>query len=411
MRILVVTYRLPVYPGDAPSNTIFHLVKHLSRNHEVFLAGLAHRTFSRDSLERISQYCRRVEWISCPKWRGAWRTARGVASSEPLQMWYYRTRAFSDLVQKIIAEEKIELAYGYHLRSAQFLANLDSIPRVLAIQPAQVLHFGRRYQLTRHPILRAIYGMEYRRLVGYEAALAQRFDSCVLISNRDWDAIDPERRLDNVFLNPHGTDVLSYAPPADVVRESDTVVFSGSMSMDTNSNAAHYFHREILPLVWARRPETKFRIVGKDPPRSLMKLGGDRRISITGTVPDIRPYLWKSSVGVDPVRMAAGMQNKLIEGMAAGLPMVITPEANEGIRAPEGHAVLVGHTPEEFAAHVLLLLEDAERARTVATEGLAFVQAHWSWEHYFSCLEDKLNTLVGEQCDTATACRLPHYSA
>ncbi len=394
MRILVVTYRLPVYSGDAPSNTVFNLVKHLSRNHQVSLVGLAHRAFSRESLEGLSPFCHRVEWAHCPKWRGALRAARGLVSSEPLQMSYYRSRAFSDLVKRVVAEDRIELGYAYHLRSGQFLADATNIPRVIAIQPAQVLHFGRRYQLTHNPILRMAYGVEHRRLIGYEAALARKFESCLLISSKDRDAIDPEHSLDNVFFNPHGTDVQSFAPPTDAVRDPDAVVFSGSMFMDTNSSAAHYFHRHILPIIWARRPQTKFLIVGKNPPGSLQKLAEDRRITVTGTVPDLRPYLWSASVGVDPVRMAAGMQNKLIEGMAAGLPMVITPEANEGILAPEGHAVLVGNSPQEFAAHVLSLLDHPEQGRALASEALNFVQNNWSWEHHFHCLDDKLHALA-----------------
>lgn len=394
MRVVVVTYRLPVYLGDAPSNTVFNLVKHLSRNHIVSLVGLAHRSVPNDSLQQLRQYCHRLEWMYWPKWRGVVGATRGLVSSEPLQMWYYRSKAFADLVKRVIAEEQIELAYGYHLRSGQFLADVNSIPRVIAIHPAQVLHFGRRHELTHNPILRTVYGIEWGRLIGYEAVLAQKFDTCHLISERDRDAIDPDRRLRNVFINPHGTDVKSFAFPAGTVREKDTVVFSGNMSMDTNSNAALYFYRNILPIIWTKQPRARFLIVGRNPPRSLLKLREDRRVIVTGTVPDVRPYLWKASVGVDPVRMAAGMQNKLIEGMAAGLPMVITPEANEGILAPEGRAVLIGRGPEEFAAHVLSLLHDPVQARSVATEGLAFVQAQWSWEHLFGCLEKKMNLLA-----------------
>jgi glycosyltransferase involved in cell wall biosynthesis len=169
------------------------------------------------------------------------------------------------------------------------------------------------------------------------------------------------------------------------------------MYMDTNSGAALYFHRAILPLIWRERPEVRLLIVGKNPPRSVVKLREDPRITVTGTVPDIRPYLWQASVGIDPVRMAAGMQNKLIEGLAAGLPMVISPEANEGIHAPEGSALLVGRTPEEFASHVIWLLNNRQRAQAIATAGLEFVRAQWSWEHHFRCLEQKLEGILAER--------------
>jgi len=393
MRLIFVTYRFPAYSGDATSNTVFNLIKYFSRNHEVSVVGLAPAPISKERSDQLKQYCRRVEVVVWPKWRGALSAARGLMSSEPLQMWYFRSKALADKVKQVIAEEQIELAYGYHLRSGQYLADIDSIPRVLAIQPAQILHFGRRYELTRNPIMRALYGMEYGRLKGYERELANRFDSCLLISDKDRDAIDPTHRLQNVFYNPHGTDVHSFAPPDDVIREENSLVFSGAMYMDTNSDAALYFCREILPLIWAKRPEVRFTIVGKRPPNSILKLAEDPRIVVTGFVDDVRPYLWKASVGINPVRMAAGMQNKLLEGLAAGLPMVISPEANEGIKAPEGKAVLIGRTREEFAAHVLALLSDQSQANSLSSEGLAYVQAKWSWEHNFQILETHLEKL------------------
>jgi len=110
-------------------------------------------------------------------------------------MWYFRSEAFAAKVKQVIAEEEIDLAYGYHLRSGQYLADVDSIPRVIALQPAQILHFGRRHKLTHNPVLRALYGMEYRRLVGYEERVAEKFDSCLLISEKDRNAIDPRGPL------------------------------------------------------------------------------------------------------------------------------------------------------------------------------------------------------------------------
>jgi polysaccharide biosynthesis protein PslH len=401
MRLLFVTYRFPVYSGDAPSNTVFNLVKYFAGKHEVSLVGLAPGPVSREARDRLAQYCRRVEFVPWPKWRGALRAATGLASSEPLQVWYYRSGELAAKVRQIIAEEQIDLAYGYHLRAAQFLADIDSIPRVLAIQPAQILHFGRRYQLTHNPAVRMVYGMEYRRLQGYEAAVAAKFDSCLLISPKDREAIDPNHRLSNVFFNPHGTDVHSFAPPPGNVRDGNTIVFSGAMHMDTNTDAALYFHREILPLIWAKRPQARFTIVGKNPPGSLQKLAEDARITVTGFVPDIRPYLWKAAIAVNPIRMAAGMQNKLIEGLAAALPMVISPEANEGIHAPVGKAVVLARTPQEFAANVLALLDNPAAAEQLGAQGQVFVQANWSWEHHFEQLEGLLQQLVAGRVTAA----------
>ena len=243
---------------------------------------------------------------------------------------------------------------------------------------------------------RAIYGTEYRRLLGYEAGLAQQFDVCSLISERDRDAIDPDHRLQNIIYNPHGTDVQSFTPPAAMARDKDTIIFCGSLSIDTNVDAVLHFHDHILPLIWAERPGARYVVVGKTPPRRIQRLARDPRILVTGSVDDVRPFLWRASVGIDPIRMAAGMQNKLIEGMSAGLPMVISPEANEGIHAPEGTGVLIGRSAKEFADHVLRLMNDPVEARAVADRGTSYVRAQWSWEYHFQHLEAHFQRLVDD---------------
>ena len=109
MRLIFVTYRFPAYSGDATSNTVFNLIKYFSRNHEVSVVGLAPAPISKERSDQLKQYCRRVEVVVWPKWRGALSAARGLMSSEPLQMWYFRSKALADKVKQVIAEEQIEL--------------------------------------------------------------------------------------------------------------------------------------------------------------------------------------------------------------------------------------------------------------------------------------------------------------
>ncbi|NWF93029.1 MAG: glycosyltransferase [Syntrophaceae bacterium] len=236
--------------------------------------------------------------------------------------------------------------------------------------------------------------MEYERLIGYELTVARRFDRCLLISEKDRLAIDPNRELKNVFYNPHGTDVDLFAPPPNNKREPASVVFAGALSIDTNSDAVLFFVDKILPRIWRQRPDVRFYIVGKNPPASIIRLNKDPRIRVTGFLEDIRPYLWRCSVGVDPIRIAAGMQNKVIEGMAAGLPMVVSPEANEGIGAPEREALVVGKNPEDFATKVLTLINCPEVAQKLSITGRNYVKKYWSWEYHFRQLEGLFFELV-----------------
>ena len=151
--------------------------------------------------------------------------------------------------------------------------------------------------------------------------------------------------------------------------------------------------REVLPLIWRARPAVRLLVVGRHPPRSVLRLAKDSRIEVTGLVSDMRPYLWKSTVGLAPMRIAAGMQNKVIEGMAAGLPMVITSAANEGIGASQEN-VCIADDPEDMAAAVLGLLGDPHAARRLGESAQRFAAANWSWEHHFDQLESILQDLA-----------------
>ncbi len=394
MRLLVVTYRFPAYTHTADRNVVYHLVRHFSRRHEVTLAALATGRKVDQSTDLVRPYCARIERVVLPQWISVLNTGLGlVRDRRPLQLHYYWSQELSRRVARLVEEQHIEAAYGYHLRSAPYLTGIG-VPKVIALQPAQVLHFGRRRQLIRSPLKRAVYEIEYRRLLGYERAVAQQFDRCLLISETDRTAIDPAAELTNVFYNPHGTDVGRFAAPADSPREPASLVFAGAMSIDTNTDAVHFFVREILSHIWRERPEVRLYIVGRYPPRSIRRLARDPRIVVTGLVPDVRPYLWKATVGIDPIRIAAGMQNKVIEAMAAGLPTVITSAANEGIGAVHGETVWVADTPGEFAAAVLRLLRDTARARELGERARRFAASQWTWEYHFDRLEGLLEELI-----------------
>jgi glycosyltransferase involved in cell wall biosynthesis len=397
MRLLFVTYRFPAFTHAADTNTVYHLVKYFGPRHEVSLVALAADHGPSQSRHLVAPYCVRMEAVVRPRWRSALSCARGLLGRRPLQLWYYHSPEIKRRISQVLQEQRIQAAYGYHLRSAPWLADFNDIPRVIAIQPAQVLHYGRRAQIVRQPLKRLLYTMEHRRLQGYERAWARKFDRCLLISEKDRRAIDPQGELDNVFHNPHGTDVEALAPPPGNQREPDSLIFAGALNMDTNRDAVRYLVERLLPLIWRQRPGVKLYIVGKNPPARIKGYARDRRLMVTGFVKDLRPFLWRAAVGVNPMRIAAGMQNKVIEGMAAGLPMVMSQEANEGIGAVDGETVLIAGTPEDFARKVVGLLKNPEQARRLAAAGQALVRTQWSWEHHFQQLEDLLEELVRQR--------------
>ena len=164
-------------------------------------------------------------------------------------------------------------------------------------------------------------------------------------------------------------------------RDERTVVFAGKMSYHVNIAAVLYFAQPVLPRIWADDPKERFQVVGKDPPEAVQRLAGDNRIQVTGTVDDARLYLAQATVAVCPVQYAVGVQNKALEAMATGTPVVCTPAAFASLDAQEGQEALVAHDPEEFAAHVVQVCSNLSLTQRLATVGRQYIESHHNWEN------------------------------
>ena len=224
----------------------------------------------------------------------------------------------------------------------------------------------------------------------YEVAAAADFDRVFLCGPSDIAALERTAPVPNAVVCPHGQDIPPLARVRDATREPGAIVISGVMSTFTNVDAASWFAREIFPRVEARAPGAKFWIVGRNPQRAVQALARPGRVEVTGEVPDVADWLCRAEVAVAPLRIAAGMQNKLVQAMACELAVVATPEANEGIGAAPDEHLLLRSDPQSFADAVVALLGDAERRRQLGQAARRFVESHWTWEAHFEKLEGVL---------------------
>jgi glycosyltransferase involved in cell wall biosynthesis len=175
------------------------------------------------------------------------------------------------------------------------------------------------------------------------------------------------------------------------------VLFSGKMSYHANVTAALYLVNEIMPHVWATHPAVRVQIVGKDPPAQIRALAttndsrtpqaGRGSVEVTGTVPDIRPYIQQATIAAAPLLYGAGIQNKVLEAMACGTPVVTTGQAAGGMQAQPGRDLLVAESAPQFATAIVQLLENADERRALRNAGRAYVEAHHSWPAIVAALE------------------------
>jgi hypothetical protein len=237
----------------------------------------------------------------------------------------------------------------------------------------------------------------------YEADFAARFDRVLLISKHDFDAIEQKVPLKNVFFNPHGVDWRYFTSDPSIPKVSNTLIFTGNMSYVPNVDAVTYFCLEILPLVRERIPGVKFIIVGADPAPDVTSLTRDPSVEVTGRVPDLRQFMNQAVVAVAPIRIGAGLQNKVLEGLSMGLPMVITSVANEGIQAVNGEHLLIAESAKASSDQIVRLLKDPKLRDRLGSAARRFIVENWSWEKHFGDLEAMFVNLVNQKSHRLSA--------
>ncbi len=186
----------------------------------------------------------------------------------------------------------------------------------------------------------------------------------------------------------NGVDLDYFTPDDNLDREAATVITSGKMSYHANVSMALRLVEEIMPLVWAVRPDVQVLIVGKDPPKQVQALARPSRVVVTGTVADMRPYLQRATLAASPVRYGAGIQNKVLEAMACGTPVITSSRAVNALDVKPGEDLLVADDPGAFSREILGLLEDPERRKSIGEAGRAYVESQHRWSTIAGQLED-----------------------
>ncbi|MCB2224299.1 MAG: glycosyltransferase [Actinobacteria bacterium] len=390
MRILVLAPRFP-WPLDKGDRlTVFNLVRYFSRHHEVALVSFLEPGQDPADRAHLADEAARIDTVPLRAPAAYLRAAAGLLAGKPLQVGYYSSRRMRRTVGRVIDEFRPDLVYAHTIRAAEYLAAVP-LPRVLGMQISMRLNYGRLARFHRSLLRRLVYRMEAWWAGRYERAIAGRFDRCLLISRHDVAALgDPPPA--NVVLSPHGVDARFFAPSG--AERTGSLVFTGNMAYPPNVDAVRWFAGEILPLVRADVPEARLTVVGADPVPEVRALADGAAIEVTGRVPDLRPHLGGALVAIDPLRVGAGLQNKVLEGMAMGLPMVVTPVANEGIGATPGTHLLEAAGPQEFADAVVRLLRDPAHRESLGAAARAFIVERWSWEKHFGDLEREMALLV-----------------
>jgi sugar transferase (PEP-CTERM/EpsH1 system associated) len=379
LRILFISPYLPSLIRSRPYNLIRALAR---RGHLITLLALEPPAEDTSGLDALRQSCRRVETVPLPGWRTLWNGVQALPTRTPLQAAYSRSPHMARLIRQVQSEAAFDVVHVEHLRGAELSRAVEGAPVVFDSVDSITLLFEHVRRAGPTWRSRVMAGLDLARTRRYEGHLLDRYRRVLVTSPCDRDAlarISTTRDVDGrLVVLPNGVDLDYFAPRA-TPRDPATIIFTGKLSYHANTAAALDLTTQVMPHVWQQRPDAKLALVGKDPPASLLALAGDRRIVVTGTVADLRPYLAQATVAVSPIRYGVGIQNKVLEAMAMATPVVSTPQATTALQTQAGQDLLVADTAQGIAESILALLADQGLRRRIGQAGRRYVETYHNW--------------------------------
>jgi glycosyltransferase involved in cell wall biosynthesis len=370
----------------------YNFVRTLAQNgHKVTLAALWEKPEERQTLEDLR--AQGVEVVSAPlsQVRRMWNGLRALPTLMPLQAIYCDTPEFRRLLMVTCRSHSFDIIHVEHLRGAEYgvwLAEqmrthqLDKpIPIVWDSVDCISYLFQQAMRQSASLRTRLMTRIELGRTRRYESRVTTQFDHVFVASRADKDAFETiSNSYVPISVLSNGVD-LEYFSPGDPLKRVNSIVFSGKMSYHANATAAHFLATQVMPLVWAVRPEMQLIIAGSRPPRSIQRLATEYpgHVTVTGYLPDLRAPLREASIAAAPLLYGAGVQNKVLEAMACATPVVATSRAVNALAVKPGTDCLVADTPQAFADALLQLLSDNAMRLQMGAAGRRYVENNHNW--------------------------------
>jgi len=378
MRILVLTHRLPYAPNRGDRLRVYHMLRHLSERADVELVSLVHDADEAAHVDEMRTLVPRVTALPVAPWRARVNAAAALVTRRPLTHALLDAPGMSRTLREIYDARRPDVVLAYCSGMARFAMEspLEDVPFVLDFVDVDSRKWQELAATARWP-LSWVYRREADTLGAFEARAAMRASAALVVNAREADIARALAPSANVKVVMNGVEV-DRLRPVGPPSGRPLVVFCGVMNYAPNHEGMTWFIRQVWPLVRAQRPEATLAIVGSHPLSSMTALcGGDPSITLTGRVPDVREWLWDAALAVAPLHVARGVQNKALEAIAAGLPIVITEAVAGGLPEAAASASLVANTPRRFADHVLHLLDRSPGERRAIAAGADLSQFAW----------------------------------
>ncbi len=378
MKILFLANRVPYPPYRGDKLKIYNLAKRLCITHELHLLTFAQNKEDLEYIPELKKIFKEVHIVELPKLKSMIHCLSAVLDHRPFQVHYFRSAEMQLKVNELVNKEQYDVVHVQHLRMAQYLSDRSDIPRILDLPDAFSLYWKRKESMAKNIFLRWFIRNERKRVLQYERILKQ-YNLTLVCSHEDKQYLQEQHHINTIKLLPNGVDTITFAPRAHDYSHNHTLLFTGNMDYLPNVDGVLYFIKDILPIVREQYPNIQFIIAGQRPVKKILEQVCDY-IKITGFVKDLAAVYNEASIVVAPLRFGAGTQNKVLEAMSMGIPVVCSNIGFQGLEIISGEGAIMEITPESFAESIIKLLDSEELRRRVGLAGMGVIQSRFSWD-------------------------------
>lgn len=397
--LLYLVHRLPYPPNKGDKVRSYHLLKHFTGSHRVFLGTFVDDPLDEVYVETVREMCPDLHVARLHPRMAKVRSLAGLLTNEALGLRYYQNAGLQSWVTQTMRDNNIDAVVVFSSVMAQYFTpdRCDvSVPMLVDFVDVDSAKWTQYADSHRWPFS-WLYRREGKRLLAYERTVAARAQRSFFVTDNEvalFHSLAPES-INTVESMSNGVDADYFAPdssrpspfPAQSLGSPGLpLVFTGAMDYWPNVDAVTWFVNDILPALRQRWPQLVFYIVGRSPPASVLALASNA-VVVTGTVPDVRPYLQHAAVVVAPLRVARGIQNKILEAMAMGRPVVAAQSCVDAIDAISGEELIPALTETDFVREIDALLKSPACAATVGESGRLRVVNSYSWRAHLGGID------------------------
>lgn len=403
--LLYLVHRLPYPPNKGDKVRSYHVLKHLLAGHRVFLGTFVDDPDDEQHVPTLQALCADLCAVPLQPTPAKLRSLTALAEGKPLTLNYYRDNRLDQWVRHTLHTQAIDAVIVFSSSMAQYTRHADGLPVLVDLVDVDSAKWA-EYALARRWPMSWLYGREGRRLLAYERQIAAAAHSTFLVTEKEaalFRTLAPECAAQVQALG-NGVDAGFFAPDAARVNPFDPdelpLVFTGAMDYWPNVDAVAWFVAEVLPGLRQRWPRLRLHIVGRSPTPAVQALAG-AAVNVTGTVPDVRPWLQHAAAVVAPLRLARGVQNKVLEAMAMARPVVCAASCAAAIDASDGHDLLAADEPADYLRQLDRLLQSPAQAQALGEQGRRFVLQRYSWPARLAPLDRLLAQAIGAPASVA----------